>query len=67
MKTIPIELEVSLYDYPASVWINVEVPNDYERWDDDKQQDYLEKHREEILKEAYENIVIALMFNGKSL
>ncbi|MEG0165410.1 hypothetical protein [Anaerorhabdus sp.] len=67
MKTIQIDLEVSIHNYPADLWIDVEVPNDYERWDDEKQHDYLEKHREEIIKDAYQNIVITVMFNGKSL
>lgn len=38
MKTIQVELEVSIHDLPASLAIGFEVPNDYEYWNDDKQQ-----------------------------
>lgn len=30
MKTIQIDLEVSIHNYPADLFINFKVPNDYE-------------------------------------
>lgn len=67
MKTILIDLEVSIHNYPADLFIDFEVPNDYENWSIDKQQHYLEKHKNKIIEEAYENIVISVMLNGQSI
>lgn len=67
MKIIQIDLEVSIHGYPADIFINFKVPNDYEDWSSGMQQHYLEKHKDKIIKKAYEDIIITLMFNGVSL